>query len=1004
MDDRGKTAQENITPHFYNIHGDGKEGLKEAEGKASGAPDGKTASGGGNNPKNVSDGVSASSKNGFQNSVNGKPVDTKKDKGMIKTFSKVGAAALIIVVLFGAIIGVALTPQFLVGNIDYNLQSVLGFGDTVAVLEKQAEYVTATALKEGKVREDYAMDLETNGLLVGQIAANGEFVRTNTFIADLGVPKEIASTGAVYGNEALDISLGKQEDGQLVMKYNNEIINGDNFVAKVESDPKMYYAYSTALDVASRYYYSDEVTKYYNENGFSRNSFASWKPSGNKQTDDENFEKLLKKALDISDSVGLDGLDMEWYENCGKQGKVDKCRSKKSYSSEEQCKNVLLPSLKHWESCEEEEIYVNDVTGKACSDDGDSACSPKVVYWGVFKNNSLEKSISEFEDADALTAAVSEGTMIEGDAELSKEKAVSVLATAMSSAQPYVATKSFLAIEESINRARAGHDGPVNQVMDMASKKVKAIVTDPETGEDIETFESIVNTHNFAIAASDGGPYSRKEAAMYSRDNIINTMNRHGGTSIDEVKINNTSVSTNGSGQGNMLMTMNHEGETGGDLSLTKNILNNTFFNGFKGVFLGSVTGNFSISGGSYLSNGINQYSIGALPSDTAQMVKHDEVVQEVLARKAEAERSSLSPFDISSKNTFFGRIAHDLASTMIHNYGDNNGVGVINTVSTLAGVTNDSIASMMNGAYAADEEDYTMINGDCPTPNSASNSNGDLYCNSHNTVYTGYMSYTDGDYRSTPLGDSLDEEGKIKDNSPVAEIIALGTGRASIVGNANADVCKRYKEMHEEEGLLKALKHFRDFVGVNNYVNQYERCVNEDEEEHEEVDGAVHIPIIDVIRELFGGDEGVPGDVATGAKYTLSDSNPENEMMKLYSAYSMYQMVNSMLTEDENEVTAFKERYYAEHPLDNSPAGIISRRSGMSKKDAQIALNYANYLNVIAKYDASTRMAFGKVKLNTEEKIPIEIKDNQEYSNTLALIVTNKNGQIVRREDNTTA
>lgn len=995
MDDRGKTAQENITPHFYNIHGDGKEGLKEAEGKASGTSN----VGGGANSKNKSDNVSNSIKNGFQNSVNGRPMDIKKAKGMIKTFSKAGAAALVIVILFGAIIGVALTPRLLVGNIDYNLQRQLGFGDTVAVLEKQSEYVTATALRDGKVREDYAMDLETNGLLVGQIAANGEFVRTNTFIADLGVPKEIASTGAVYGNEALDISLGKQEDGQLVMKYNNEIINGDNFVAKVESDPKMYYAYSTALDVASRYYYSDEVTKFYSENGLSRNSFAAWTPSGNKQTDDENFAELLSKALDNGDSVGTDGLDMEWYEMCGKQGGDEDCKSSRTYGSEDACKAAPGFSERKWERCEPETI-------ERCNNYSDkSTCWEETKYRGYFENKSLKESVSEYGDADELTAKVSAGTMIEGSVELSKEKAVSLLNTAMSSNEPYVAAKAFLAVEESISRARALKEGPVNQIMDMMARKGKAIVTNPETGEEEVTNESILNTHNFAVAASDGGPYSTEEAAMYSRDNILNTMNNHGGTNIDTDRINSTSVSRGGSRSGNMLITMSHEGDTAGDLALANNTLNNSFYNDAKGIFSSTVGGNRVPSGGGWLSGGINQSAIGALPSDTTQMMVHHDVVEEVIARKAEAERASLSPFDISSKNTFLGKIAHDFASMAIRNYGNSGGVNVTSVASTVANLTNESVANVTNGAYAAAEDSYTMLNGDCPTPSSAANTEGDMYCNSHNTVYTGYMEYTIDDYKNSEIGDSLDEEGKIKDDSGIMrEIIALGGERSSIVGNANADVCKRYHQL-QEEGQGGILKWFRDAVGVNQYVEQYERCLDEDEIENEDSKGAVSVGSIwDKIQDFLNNEKSVPKVVATGAKYTLSDSNPENEIMKLYSAYSMYQMVNSMLTEDENEVTAFKERYYAKYPKDDSAAGIISRRSGMSKKDAQLALNYANYLNVIAKYDASTRMAFGKVKLDIEEKIPIEIKDNQDYSNTLALIVTNKNGQIVRRQDNTTA
>ena len=35
MEDYGKTAEENITPQFYEIHGDDRSALKEAENVAS---------------------------------------------------------------------------------------------------------------------------------------------------------------------------------------------------------------------------------------------------------------------------------------------------------------------------------------------------------------------------------------------------------------------------------------------------------------------------------------------------------------------------------------------------------------------------------------------------------------------------------------------------------------------------------------------------------------------------------------------------------------------------------------------------------------------------------------------------------------------------------------------------------------------------------------------------------------------------------------------------------
>ena len=56
----------------------------------------------------------------------------------------------------------------------------------------------------------------------------------------------------------------------------------------------------------------------------------------------------------------------------------------------------------------------------------------------------------------------------------------------------------------------------------------------------------------------------------------------------------------------------------------------------------------------------------------------------------------------------------------------------------------------------------------------------------------------------------------------------------------------------------------------------------------------------------------------------------------------------------EKSEVTAFLDKYYEEHPLDNSFEGIIARRSGLKKETVAQVLDYFDVVNFTANYNPS--------------------------------------------------
>lgn len=340
--------------------------------------------------------------------------------------------------------------------------------------------------------------------------------------------------------------------------------------------------------------------------------------------------------------------------------------------------------------------------------------------------------------------------------------------------------------------------------------------------------------------------------------------------------------------------------------------------------------GNRIIEGGSYLSNTINLRTLGAMPSDATTIVAYQKEVDMALARKAEAERATLSPFDISSPNTFLGSLVHEFATSLVRRMSEGvSGANMTAVVGAAIDLTGDSVNGLFGSAIAeGSEEKFLTLAGDCATVKQAANTEGDLYCNSHNTISTKYMNYTASQW-ATELAGDLDN-GHVIEDSGLEEYAIYGSDREVTVGVKSAAVCEAWKDNNPD--LIGDIADV--LAGV---AGIYGSCQHGIDEERN--------------RTL--------SEIATGSKYTLSASNADNATMEKYSGYVLYATVASLINESQSSVSRAKEEYYKKHPKDESAAGKIARMSGMTKAEAEVALNYASYLSLVANYNPSERFAF---------------------------------------------
>ena len=898
MDNDALSQENDIRPDFLknNKKEDGKKLLNSAETAATTAQAVKTGQ--------VSQAGGKAAGLYTARNTERKPDETQ-NKSKISTGLKAAAPFMIaFVMVVGLVLLIVALPVVMIGALDYNLQKVLGFTETVGILEKQGEYVTAELAASGEMPSEYASSLASNGVLVGQVAEDGNFYQTNVYIANIAEKDNLVAAASGF-------SYVSDEEGELALLFDGELIKAGDFVAKVESSPELYAAYSAAADISTKYYYGEDVEAVYKDMGLSRGNFNDWNTTGNYEADHQEFSKILEKTLNKGSNLVVGGA----YDDTDKEG--GRMSSSDDYNT----------------NANKGGTYVAEVTGVEAGDISSNVSENTREY--------IYKWWPHWEMINGVNTLIWTPSYSNN----STERAAELLNTAVSSGEPYLASNAFIAVEEAVQRARVDGDGPVNHVMNTLTEGTSVSYQNVETGETETTDLSILETKNFRAAVSDSN-YDKAEAQNFSRDRILKTTGE-----AEEIKakdvIRRTTIGTGGRTSANSVV---RNGKTGSeaDSSVVAKANENLNLSQAKEnseTFQSVIGGNRIIEGGSFLSNTINMHVIGAMPSNAETIAAYHQEVEEVMARKAEAERATLSPFDISSPNTFMGSIVHNLASVMLGSFGSTK--TAFSAVGSVGGAAGTAIANLTDSATAdSSDDEYTTMSGlGCETVQTAGGIEGDLYCTSHNTVSTGYMANTQSAWDSV-----IDEEG-------YKDFTLLAMERYATVGVKNSEVCETYNNLHGS--LSSKIGSF-----FKKMFDAYEVC-------EIKTDDNDNITDPDELEKLA---------IYNGAKYSFgSEGSDKNE---LYSGYAMYQEVRKLLTGEETTTAKIKDEYYAKYPKDNSAAGVIARRSGLTKDEALIALGYADYLNVIANYDATDRYLFNGPLIVVEQ--PILISHEQKIAEDL--------------------
>jgi hypothetical protein len=744
-----------------------------------------------------------------------------------------------LVLLVPAAIILLKNPLTIIGALDYNMMDSLNYIGTAAAMENLALRILQEKTSEGRIPSKIANDLAEHGYIFGQVTESGDFVRTNTYIADIDKNMEIAATGFDYHQYG--------SEGKLSVLYNGEIIKAEDLVLAVESDPEKYKNYIDAIKVKAEYFIN-AAQEVYEKLGLSLTNFYDWETTGNEEEDKKAYNKIINEILKDDISAAFAG--------CGES--VDDC-------------------------------------------------------------------------AEAELEGSSEGIVSRAiDAGGSNDKSSQLLNMAISSTEPLRAARAFLAIEEPIQRARLDGTGPVNQVMDTLNRQTEFKYIDVNTNEPVTVKKSILETKNFAAAAS-GGVYSVSEANNFSRDRVLVATGTESSNEIGTVIKESILRDNNKTSPLAMLKKAFGFGVDRDTIEKAEDSVRVATMEFNSDNFTSILGGNRAVAGGSYIIGAINQQLIGTMPADSETVMASQQEVDKVLALRANAEQVNLSPFDTSSPNTFLGNITHRISSAYL-NHSSRGNSSLVTMFGSLANLTSDSASSLLGDAIAdGSDRKFTTLGGACTTASQAYNSMGDIYCNELRPLVLDYKDKTMSWWQET-LGGEIDSNGKPIKGSEFAEFIDNATNREAPVGVQSETICAGDEPSSQ-------------FFGLGSLLSL-----------------------------LIGGCK-ADSDVVTGAKYTLSGSNDYSSKVKKYVGYMMYDRANSMVENVKSEVSKYREEYYKEHPLDNSPAGRIARMSGMTKDEAKLALSYASYLARIRNYNPLERYAFGGPYLRIDNQ-PLIIDD----------------------------
>ncbi len=359
----------------------------------------------------------------------------------------------------------------------------------------------------------------------------------------------------------------------------------------------------------------------------------------------------------------------------------------------------------------------------------------------------------------------------------------------------------------------------------------------------------------------------------------------------------------------------------------------------------GEDLGNMLMYGGNAYQGDVHKTNGGSLATKDAY-IKFAVVQQQVIAEDAEIERETLSPFDITSKNTFMGAIMAQLMSFNTAN-------SLTSILTTGSSVISSSLATTMPTVAATSAEIAETLPSDeeyaktCPYLASIG-AVGDSFCNPYMVTDTDTLGIDPADviiaiadnFENTVTSDG---NVKIKQDSDLMTYIKVCGERTSGFGVYDSTLAQSFAGANTGNDIADSV------IGAVPIIGDVQEIAND----------------AGILNNLgyINGESCVTGNTAGGE---ASDWDTGKYYQRFIEDQSL---IESMGLIEKSAVTVALEEYYEENPLDDSYEGYLARWSGLSKETVSDTLDILAYYEYINEYDPSERYAFGTDTVEAEDE-----------------------------------
>ena len=348
----------------------------------------------------------------------------------------------------------------------------------------------------------------------------------------------------------------------------------------------------------------------------------------------------------------------------------------------------------------------------------------------------------------------------------------------------------------------------------------------------------------------------------------------------------------------------------------------------------GEDLGNSLVSGANLYMGRNHQYSGGSIADKKSYLAYLNEQ-DTVLAEKAQYERESLSPFDMTSKYTMMGSIYNKIVPIATQT------ASITGGIKNILGVVGTSLKSLLPAASAASnaitvDEIAAYTSDNCKDIDSIGGL-ADEFCNP--LFITDISTIEDDpaqiiydvDQNSGLFGDNFeDSEGDtpvIKDDSPLSKYILYCGERESPFGIVDQNIS------NSVQGITTGSSIGDGLVGAIPIVGDI-------------VDGLNSTSALTNFSYISG-----EACVTNNTAGTISV--PDWETAKKYQRFIEDQrLAESAGLIEKSAVAIYLDDYYKEHPKDNSYEGILARYTGMTKENVIAVLDAIEHLEFLASYE----------------------------------------------------